>query len=570
MLSSELEQLPPSPIDWHEQAAQVVNLFSVSHPRLTISQVVRDLQHSQSVKATINRIFDGLDISDRAGKTVSIGLRTAVPEVIELSSSTPDKPAPRLVHTPGISRNSQTIVIDSSPIQIVECPANPSSSEIVLDTRKTQRSPATNGNGHATAASMASFGLANEAGADDDDLSFLNEPVVRDHEQTQRRFIVPKKLQSIIEGPDRRTKRHREPTRPADGDAAETARKRREEKERKELEKLQRLHGKEAQQALKSVNVLRQRAQAAEELIVVICSTWKQESASDAVIQTLRDAGATIHSTKQPIPYSMTFCRKITREFDFDQESWKPCCVRYEMEPFVLLLLRAERLAELCLDENGVIDYFNSCVAAHKGHTLVFLVENLAEYRKKQRLAKNRMENDQLRLALGEMQRKQPQFVHKRPEMSRLEAELLYLQIFGRGRVKIHPCSSAETAAWILSFTQQIAMFPELYVRKSVHSCLNFGESVRSGKDAADTWRKMLEQIPGVTERVSSAILARYPTSASFAKATVDLSARQAQQLLMELSVDSLSQGRAPRSIGTTLAKRIVDVVLGLTPSEFI
>jgi hypothetical protein len=91
-------------------------------------------------------------------------------------------------------------------------------------------------------------------------------------------------------------------------------------------------------------------------------------------------------------------------------------------------------------------------------------LEDLQEYYRKMNSARAKKENDELRGYLGQSVKKRKKNeldVDNLPDRKEIEVELLRIQVAGGTKIRIHPCSSSETAGWIVSFVQQIAFFPE-------------------------------------------------------------------------------------------------------------
>ena len=224
----------------------------------------------------------------------------------------------------------------------------------------------------------------------------------------------------------------------------------------------------------------------AEELIVNMCSTWTKlqettpTSSAKAIIDSLTGAGAAVVSKPLKIPYTMSFVRKVDRTYDFEEAAWRPCSRKLEMEPYALFLLSSSRVAELILEESngngaagdadsGLLNFFKKCTQVYPNCTIIWILENLQDYYKKIHQARSRKENDELRGLLGENVTKRRKVGNgddivdwdKMPDKRVVEEHLLQVQMAAGSIIKIHPCSSTETAAWIVSFTQQIAFYPE-------------------------------------------------------------------------------------------------------------
>ncbi len=222
---------------------------------------------------------------------------------------------------------------------------------------------------------------------------------------------------------------------------------------------------KELKTAVKKVNKLQQKGSISREILVYVCDKWVNDPCFVGIKQVLEESEIKIISARQSLPNTMTFARYTTRQYDFDAEIWNPCLPQFEYEPYILVYMKAEEFALLCLDEKGPMPYFLKLMSK-PSITVILVIENLFDYYKRKKLAVQRSNNDALRCALGENSiRRSTQLkdnFDNLPDRSKMEAELLYLQVFSEGRVKIHPTDSAVTGNWILSFIEQIALFPEV------------------------------------------------------------------------------------------------------------
>ena len=187
---------------------------------------------------------------------------------------------------------------------------------------------------------------------------------------------------------------------------------------------------------------------------------------SSGIAQSLSAAGSVVLSKPLKIPYSMSFTRKVERMYDYEKKMWMPCEKKYEIEPFALFLISSDRLIEILQQnmDNGLLLLFKKCAETYPGFTLIWIIEDLQEYYRKIHSARTKKENDELRGYLGQSvkKRKGNEFdLESMPDRKIIEEQLLRVQIAGGSKIRIHPCSSSETTGWIVSFTQQIASFPE-------------------------------------------------------------------------------------------------------------
>lgn len=514
--------------EWDDMAVQVINLCGTAFSR---TQIIKDLKHTRSVEETVNRVFDGLFLS---GITSSSTCSSVQKTRIEQQARKP----------------VEVFIIDSSSGNDCE----------IVEVKKNKKPRTTDLN------------LNPLPSDEDDDLSFLNRPTF-----PSSSILLPRSKFPIPSGPQIKLPKSKTGSAPnttkvaADGGdgikalaAAEKKRLKEEERERKNELKNQVLKEKQAHSQIKSANILKQKVTCAEEMIISICDKWSADENAKAIVASLTGAGAVVIPKPLKIPYAMSFTRKVDREFDFKKGAWAPCERKHEMEPYALFLLSAERLIGIISEdsENGLLSFFKRCTEVYPEFTIVWIVENLQEYYKKRAHAKSRKENDELRGLMGQSVPKRSKGVDFSSSCDRelIEEQLLYLQLIGTPKIRIHPCSSTETAGWIVSFTQQIAFYPEQYVRTSSSLGLTFGDSVKSGKGAKETWQKMLQHIPGVSESVGRAITEKYPTCADFLELISSKSTSDATSLLV--AIPFLTNGKS-KTIGKIVATRIVEVLTG-------
>ena len=186
--------------------------------------------------------------------------------------------------------------------------------------------------------------------------------------------------------------------------------------------------------------------------------------------QILNNIGCNVSRKPQKMNYAITFTRKTTRNFDFTTEMWIPCHICFEKEPYVVFYYTAESLMSVITSHNntGLIKHFEMAKKEYPGHTFIYLIENLAEYYKKKRSLVTRKENHELLEAMGQVKpskstktSKADSDLQNLPDKQMVERQLLYLQLLGKTAVKIHPCSNVESPSWIISFMEQIGIFPD-------------------------------------------------------------------------------------------------------------
>ncbi len=95
---------------------------------------------------------------------------------------------------------------------------------------------------------------------------------------------------------------------------------------------------------------------------------------------------------------------------------------------------------------------------------------------------------------------------------------------------------------------------------------MNFSDSIRSGTGSTDTWKRMLTQIPTVSERMANAIVEKYPTPISLYSKIRSMP--NCHEMLVGIAVPSEKPGGKGTHIGQIVAKRVVEVLLNVSPDK--
>lgn len=94
---------------------------------------------------------------------------------------------------------------------------------------------------------------------------------------------------------------------------------------------------------------------------------------------------------------------------------------------------------------------------------------------------------------------------------------------------------------------------------------LNFGDSIKSGKDSKDTYKKMLMQIRDCSSDRADAIVSKYPTL----KKLYDGFFTSGRLMLNDIIVSKISSATT-RRIGDKLSIKIYDYLMGDDPNELV
>ncbi|KAJ3273269.1 hypothetical protein HDV01_004627 [Terramyces sp. JEL0728] len=234
--------------------------------------------------------------------------------------------------------------------------------------------------------------------------------------------------------------------------------KRREKQKEKETQDLESV----GKKAIQTANKLRQKIECAREVIAHLCKNWNQ---NDPFLNTsLKEVGVETRIETTAVKNSMTLTHKVDRIYDFENSIWNPCSLRLEKLPYILIMLSAMDIAEILKSDQSLMNYFTDCTSKYKGDTIIFLVVGLPEYYKAFSSAQTAIRNDEIREQLTSEKRKKRKAndILDGPDKKTIERELILLQIFGKGKCKIHTCNKVDIHGFIVSFIQQIALFPDM------------------------------------------------------------------------------------------------------------
>ncbi|KAJ2997732.1 putative monocarboxylate transporter mch1 [Globomyces sp. JEL0801] len=335
----------------------------------------------------------------------------------------------------------------------------------------------------------------------------------------------------------------------------------------KEAQKLQKLLQKQSQEqqklqesSIKSANTLRQKLDCTKDMILNFCNEWKKNPLIESIQTSLNSSGCQIEFKPQKLKYSVTFNRKNNRIFDFQTRYWKPCEVAIEIEPYLMVYLNTERFVELMKSNSGLIGFYKNCLSLYPNFTIILLIQGLEDYHKKSYSHQRKIDTQKLKANYFHDQ------VTQTSRNKASEIEYMKLQLYSKGRCKIHHCNETEVAMWMVSFTQQIALVPESFSRSAEQMGLKFADNIKSGATAIDTWEKMLTQISRISPSYANAIVNSYPNVQSLMTAIKAVGIANAYKLLVGLSVHVEKE----RCIGEITAKRIVQILTASDPDAMV
>ncbi|KKY32801.1 putative ercc4 domain-containing protein [Diaporthe ampelina] len=369
--------------------------------------------------------------------------------------------------------------------------------------------------------------------------------------------------------------------------AAREVEKRRRQQEREES-KEQRRREKERAAALAEVNKVRTDKKVSTPEMIVDLPSSMGPSVRLQVETLLQDLNVRHYPYNSPVNNVVKWRRKVRARFNEDEGYWEPIPVeRIEPEKHAMVLMPAAEFVELALGANG------SDLEAHvlrmqrhyEGDQLVYMIEGLAPWMRKNRNVRNRQFQSAVRNAGGDAdsdsaaaaaatapppssqappgrRRKDPKPPPVYIDEDQVEDALLQLQV-AHGVIIHHTAAPIETAQWVATFTQHISTIPYRRQRDAANEsaafCMDSGQ-VRTGDGPADTYARMLQEIARVTAPIAYGIAGQFPTVGQLVRGL-----EAEGPLALEAIRKSANRDGAftDRTIGQAISRRVHKVFTG-------
>ncbi|KAL9000077.1 MAG: hypothetical protein Q9169_001152 [Polycauliona sp. 2 TL-2023] len=302
-----------------------------------------------------------------------------------------------------------------------------------------------------------------------------------------------------------------------------------ESKERKRLLKEEQAREKQKEKDRAEANKLKlDKKLSTPEMIVDLPFSIEDSTVDTQIKECLKKIGVEITSYHSPVPNLIGWRRKVESRFDAETGvREKLRSKEIDAENHVMCLMSANefvQLATLNVDGNGsqLDEHVFRIRNARKGCTLIYLIEGLDLWMRKNRNAKNRayqaavLSQPDLNAPEDTRNSSDPAPKRRKPRVEVvdkdvIEDSLVRLQVMNRCLVH-HAAATVETAEWVAHFTEQISQIPyrhEQMARQSTF-CMDSGQ-VKCGKDAEDTYINMLLANVRLTGPIAYGIAARYP-----------------------------------------------------------
>ncbi|QSZ36290.1 hypothetical protein DSL72_007416 [Monilinia vaccinii-corymbosi] len=221
--------------------------------------------------------------------------------------------------------------------------------------------------------------------------------------------------------------------------------------------------------------------------------------------------------------------RKVISEYSQESNIWEPKPLQIKDEKHILCVLPAKKFVNMVLrrGDEDLDTHVSILKAQFESCKLIYLIEGLTAWQNKNRTIKDRQYKAAVRSRIPEdeaasasSQRRRAaqadEYVEKADDA--IEDELLNLEVVHKVRYWL-TINAQDSAKWISQFTKHISTIPYLAQCEvlGLNSCMASGQ-YKSGKDATDTYVKMLEEIHHVTEKMAEGIVAEYPTPQALLK----------------------------------------------------
>jgi hypothetical protein len=218
---------------------------------------------------------------------------------------------------------------------------------------------------------------------------------------------------------------------------------------------------------MRAANKIRDKRECCKEMILELDPACVAERGGASIISAVQEMGTSIAIEKQPLPMSMRWRRKVSREWDEEKESWKPCAERQEYEPFVLVRLDALEFSNLVLVPNGEKHYYTQVCQKYPNYSVIFFIEGTKDMLKSRTRAIDSQIRNGVRAMFGQQGAGRSGGAGaangqrgKIATKAELDAAMLWMQMQGNTFIQLSE-SLEESQRYIVSFTSSIATIPE-------------------------------------------------------------------------------------------------------------
>ncbi|KAF4344812.1 crossover junction endonuclease eme1 [Fusarium beomiforme] len=337
--------------------------------------------------------------------------------------------------------------------------------------------------------------------------------------------------------------------------------KRREKQEAKEAK----LREKERIAALAEVNKLRtDKKVSTPEMMVDIPSSLNPTITTE--LQTMLEPfDVQYTSWDSPVDNVIKWRRKVRSQYNDEIGLWEPIPLRIEDEKHALVVMHADEFVKLAQDDQ-ISTHVDKMQRHFAGHALIYLIEGLTPWMRKNRNLRNRQFASNLRaqeatVSASSRRRNNPPQEYVSEEL--VEDALLQLQVMHDVLIH-HTMIPMETAEQILTFTQHISTVPYRKQRDlatlGAGFCMESGQ-VKTGEDAKDTYIRMLQEIARVTAPIAYGVANEFHTVSSLVRGLEE----HGPTLLEGVRKSANKDGAfSDRTVGQAVSRRMYKVFTGV------
>ncbi|CVL02920.1 uncharacterized protein FPRN_00195 [Fusarium proliferatum] len=338
--------------------------------------------------------------------------------------------------------------------------------------------------------------------------------------------------------------------------------KRREKQEAKEAK----LREKERTAALAEVNKLRtDKKVSTPEMMVDIPSSLNATVTTE--LQTMLEPFDVQYTTwDSPVDNVIKWRRKVRSRYNDEIGLWEPIPLRLEDEKHALVVMHADEFVKLAQDDQ-ISTHVGKMQRHFADHSLVYLIEGLTPWMRKNRSLRNRQFASNVRAqeaaasTAGRRRNNNPPPEYVSEEL--IEDALLQLQVMHEVLIH-HTMIPMETAEQIVTFTQHISTIPYRKQRDiatlGAGFCMESGQ-VKTGEDAKDTYVRMLQEIVRVTAPIAYGIAAEFGTVSRLVRGLEE----RGPTLLEGVKKSANKDGAfSDRMVGQAVSRRMYKVFTGV------
>ncbi|KFY27635.1 hypothetical protein V493_03385 [Pseudogymnoascus sp. VKM F-4281 (FW-2241)] len=245
--------------------------------------------------------------------------------------------------------------------------------------------------------------------------------------------------------------------------------------------------------------------------------------------------------------------RKVDAKYNETEGHWEPVPTVIEDEKHVLCYMPATEFVALGTNEEGkdLDAHVQSMKRRFDGFDIIYLIEGLTAWMRKNRNVRNRQFTDAVRRQMGEEEggassqrsrKKTAEYVDE----DMIEDALLRLQVV-HGVLIHHTSALVETA----ECRQRMAL--------DTAFCMETGQ-IKTGEDAPDTYVRMLQEVNRVTAPIAYGIAAEYPS----VKTLVEALKKEGKDTLTHVRKSANKDGVfTDREVGKSVSKRVWSIFTG-------